>query len=278
MNIYMRFPNGKAKALTLSYDDNVEQDIKFIDILNAHGLKCTFNLNSGGYTEEGTVYPEGEVHRRLTKTRATELYGGSGHEVAVHSVNHPFLEQLPASVAALEVLNDRLALEEQFGCIIRGMAYPYGTYSDELVEVLKNCGIVYSRTIKSTEKFDIPTDWLRLPATCHHNNPRLMELARSFVEAEYKRAPKLFYLWGHTYEFESNNNWKVIEEFAEYIGNRDDIWYATNIEIYEYIEDYKRLIYSANGKRVMNPTARSLYISTGKITYELRPGETITIE
>ena len=277
MNIFMRFPEGKIKALTLSYDDNVDQDIKFIDILNSHGLKCTFNINSEGYSEEGTVYPKDNVHRRLTKAQATELYKNSGHEVAVHSCTHPFLEQLPTSVAALEILNDRVALEEQFGCIVRGMAYPYGTYSDELVEVLKNCGIVYARTVKSTEKFDIPTDWLRLPATCHHNNPKLMALAKEFAEATYKRSPRLFYLWGHTYEFESNNNWNVIEDFAEYIGNRDDIWYATNIEIYEYIEDYKRLVYSANGKLVKNPTARTLYLSTDKKTYSIAPGETVKI-
>ena len=43
-------------------------------------------------------------------------------------------------------------------------------------------GVAYARTVKSTEKFDLPTDWLRLPATCHHNNPRLMELAKKFVE------------------------------------------------------------------------------------------------
>lgn len=35
----MRFPGGLAKALTLSYDDGVEQDKQLIEILNAHGLE-----------------------------------------------------------------------------------------------------------------------------------------------------------------------------------------------------------------------------------------------
>ena len=51
--VFMRFPGGLGKALTLSYDDGVEQDIKLIDILNRYGLKCTFNLNSGCYAPEG---------------------------------------------------------------------------------------------------------------------------------------------------------------------------------------------------------------------------------
>lgn len=277
MNTYMRFPEGKVKALTLSYDDAVEQDIRFIDILNSHGLKCTFNINSGLYAPEGTVYPEGQIHRRMTEAQATKLYTNSGHEVAVHAYTHPFLENLTPSAVAIEILRDRETLEAQFGGVVRGMAYPYGTYSDSVVEVLKNCGIVYARTTKSTEKFDIPTDWLRLPATCHHTNKRLMELAKAFAETEYIRTPKLFYLWGHTYEFEECNNWNVIEEFAEYIGGRDDIWYATNIEIYEYIDDYKRLIFSADGKRVKNPTARTLYLATSKNTFTVAPNETVDL-
>lgn len=277
MNTYMRFPEGKVKALTLSYDDAVEQDIRFIDILNSHGLKCTFNINSGLYAPVGTVYPEGQIHRRMTESQATKLYTNSGHEVAVHAYTHPFLENLTPSAVALEILRDRETLEAQFGGVVRGMAYPYGTYSDSVVEVLKNCGIVYARTTKSTEKFDIPTDWLRLPATCHHTNKRLMELAKTFAETEYIRTPKLFYLWGHTYEFEDSNNWNVIEEFAEYIGGRDDIWYATNIEIYEYIDDYKRLIFSADGKRVKNPTARTLYLETSKNTFTVAPNETVDL-
>ena len=139
--MYMRFPEGKFFALTLSYDDGVEQDAKLIEILDKHGIKATFNLNSGKYAPEGTVYPEGRIHRPMTKAAATELYLNSGHEVAVHTHTHPWLEQLPAGVAAYEVIKDRENLEEQFGCIVRGMAYPYGTYSDGVVDTLRSCGI-----------------------------------------------------------------------------------------------------------------------------------------
>ena len=144
-------------------------------------MKGTFNLNSGCYAPEGKVCPEGQVHRRMSEREITELYKDGPHEVAVHSYTHPFLEALPPAMVATEIIKDREALEKQFGKVIRGMAYPMGTYSDEVVEVLRACGIAYARTTKSTEKFDIPTDWLRMPATCHHVHPRLMELAEKFV-------------------------------------------------------------------------------------------------
>lgn len=273
--IFMRFPGGKAKVLTLSYDDGVEQDIRLIDIMKANGLKGTFNINTGCYAAEGTVFPEGQIHRRMTKSLAKETYLNSGMEVAVHTLTHPYLEWEADNVCAYEVLQDRKNIEEDYGVITRGMAYPYGTYSDSVVATLKQCGIVYSRTVITTEKFDIPTDWLRLPTTCHHNNPRLMELAETFVENKVPRNPWLFYLWGHSYEFEQKDNWHVIEEFAEYTGNREDIWYATNIEIYDYIAAYKQLIFSVDGKTVHNPTATALYFEHRNKIYCIKPGETI---
>ena len=39
--MFMRFPKGRAKALTLSYDDGTEQDIRLIRIMNQNGLKGT---------------------------------------------------------------------------------------------------------------------------------------------------------------------------------------------------------------------------------------------
>ena len=276
-HLFMRFPEGRCKALTLSYDDGVDQDIRFMEILNEYGIKCTFNLNSGCYAPEGKVYEAGNIHRVMSRSASVALYKNSGHEVAVHGYTHPWLEKLPSAQVAYEIIKDREDLEKTYGCIVRGMAYPYGTYNDDVVRVLADCGIVYARTTKSTEKFDVPTDWLRMPATCHHNNPALMELAQKFVELQNGR-PRLFYLWGHTYEFEGKNNWNVIEEFCKYMGGREDIWYATNIDIYEYIEDYQRLVFSSDMSIIKNPTARKLWFALGDKEYTIDPGQTIVVE
>ena len=274
-NLFMRFPGGKAKALTLSYDDGVEQDVRLLEIMKQHGLKGTFNLNSGLYAADGTVYPEGHIHRRMTKKQCVDLYKDSGMEVAVHGLTHPFLEQLPSNQCVQEILLDRVNLEQEYDQIVRGMAYPYGTYSDTVVEILRQCGIAYARTVISTGAFDIPTDWLRLPATCHHNDERLMTLAHKFAEEAPNRTPWLFYLWGHSYEFEANDNWKVMEEFAEYIGGREDVWYATNIEVYDYVKAYEQLIFSLDGKKVFNPTSREIWFERDGKSICVQPGENV---
>lgn len=278
--IFMRFPEGHDRALTLSYDDGVEQDIRLMEILDSHGIKATFNLNSGCYAPEDKVYPEGTIHRRLSESAVTKLYSNPNHEVAVHALTHPRLEEMSPATIAYEIIKDRENLEAQFGTVVRGMAYPYGTYNDTVVEVLKNCGIAYSRTTEATKKFTIPTDWLRLPSTCHHNSPELMTLAEKFVTKTGLDSPILFYLWGHSYEFEAKDNWNVIEEFAEYMGNRDNIWYATNIEIYDYIEAYNRLVFSADGSTIFNPTCRTLYFArkANDVCYSIAPGEYFKFE
>lgn len=276
-NKCMEFPGNLRRALTLSYDDGVEQDIRLIDIMNRHGLKGTFNLNSGLYAAEGTVYPKGHVHRRLSRSQVTEVYGQSGQEVAIHCYTHADLAQQSPENVAWEVMKDKETLEEQFGRIIRGMAYPFGTTNDAVAETLRRCGVAYARTTVSTERFDIPTNWLQMPATCHHRNPRLMELAQNFVERDTRWRPQLFYLWGHSYEFEDNDNWHVIEEFADFMGGRDIIWYATNIEIHDYVEAYRQLQTSADGKRVYNPTAIAVFFGCDSQHYAVQPGQEIRL-
>lgn len=278
---YMQFPGGKQKALTLSYDDGVQQDIRMIEILNKYGIKCTFNINSYSFEEDERSYAEGQIHRRMARREAIEVYEKAienGHEVATHGYSHPFLEKLPPEMVAYEIVEDRKCLEKMFGRIIKGHAYPFGTTDDKVVDILHNCGILYARTTVSTKCFDIPTNWLRLPATCHHNTPDLMQLAERFLNEPFRYPqPRLFYLWGHTYEFEANNNWEVIEKFAEAVGNRDDVWYANNMQVYEYVEAYRALEFSANGNIVHNPSALTVWFTTGGVNVKVAPGETVKI-
>ena len=261
--IYMRFPGGRKKALTLSYDDGKPQDIRLIELMKKNGLKGTFNLNSG----------MGGVYDRMSKEQVVDVYKDSGMEVAVHGLHHPYLAYLPVHLCMQDVIKDRENLESQFQTIIRGMAYPHGSYNDEVVQCLKCAGIVYSRAADCTERFDVPTDWLRMKMTCHHNHPRLMEMAHQFIEGNCREEPWLFSVWGHSWEFDAQDNWSVMEEFAAYTGNREDIWYATNIEIYEYVEAYERLVYSMDGHRVYNPTIFTISMEISGTIYEVGPGK-----
>lgn len=267
----LRFPGFKRKALTLSYDDGVVYDERLMEIMKENGLRGTFNLNSGLFSTDGK--------RRLTKEQAIKLFKDSGNEVAIHGAKHLSLPEFPAAVAVNDVINDRVALENMFGRVINGMAYAYGTYNDCVVDVLRSCGVEYARCVEETESFFIPVDWLRLKPTCHHGNKRLMELAKMFVEDSnplYSRRsiPMLFYLWGHSYEFSDENNWHIIEEFAQYMGGREDVWYATNIDICRYVKAFDSLVFSADGGFIYNPSATDVYIYINNNNILVKSGET----
>ena len=92
------------------------------------------------------------------------------------------------------------------------------------------------------------------------------------------RYPRLFYIWGHSFEFDRNNNWERLEEICQKLGGKEDVWYATNIEIYDYVQAYKSLIYSANGRKVYNPTLFTIWFDVDSKLYSIKPGETICIE
>ena len=276
--MYMKLKDGKSKVLTFSYDDGVVQDIRLIDIFDKHGLRGTFNINTGRYLAEDVVREK--FHGKMKLSESQKLYVDSGHEVAVHTLNHTFLDKLSSVDIIKEILTDRRNIEIQYKTVARGMAYPYGVYTEEAIESLKQCGICYSRTTVSTENFKFPQNWLTWNPTCHHKNPKLMDFARRFVE-ENSRYPMdnwLFYVWGHSFEFDHQDNWNVIEEFAEYVGNKEDIWYATNIEIYDYVKAYESLQVSVDETIVHNPSAIDVWVMVEGATYCIKGGTTLYID
>lgn len=267
MKVYICFPEGKAKALTMSYDDGKVQDERLIEIFNKNGIKGTFNINYGLMDND---------ERRLKKDRIKELY--KGHEVATHCMTHPTIERCPLVEVATEILEDRKGLESLTGGLVRGHAYPNGSYSEEIKQLFKQLGIAHARTVKSVPDYALPTDPLEWNPTCHHNDPELMKKAEFFANFQKRQYLKLMYVWGHSYEFDDRDNWNVIEEFCEYMGGRDDIWYATNIEIVDYMDAAKRLKFSANNEAVYNPSAQSVWLQVNdKKIVEVKGGEYVDL-
>lgn len=220
---------NKRKAVTFSFDDGVMDDIRLVELFSKYGLKATFNLNSGHLT--GALhwrYNDIKEVRHINYFDHPHLY--DGHEVACHSYTHPRLETLDRSTADNQIRLDKLLLENLYHCRVRGMAYPYGTCNDAVTDILRNNGIEYSRTVKSTYDFKLPEDPLTWHPTCHFKDERRMEMAEAFVNVE-ATGDMLFYIWGHSYELVTEEDWAAFEEFCIFIAGRDDICYCTNIEV-----------------------------------------------
>jgi len=228
--------DGKMKALTFSYDDGVTQDQRLIALLNKYGLKCTFNLNSDLLGQPGSLVRE-DVTVAHTKPRACEvakIY--AGHEVAAHTLTHPVLKNLSDEEIVRQVEEDRLALSQLVGYEVVGMAYPGGDHClDERVYRLvgEKTGIRYARrTTDAPDPFAPQSDLIQfLPSVYHHAEwDRMFALGEQFL-AMQPDSPKIFYVWGHAYEFDIHNTWDRFEEFCRMMAGHDDIFYGTNAQV-----------------------------------------------
>lgn len=269
MNVYTCFPEGKAKALTMSYDDGLAQDERLVEIFDRYGIRGTFNLNYG--LMNSPAYPT-----RIPRERVKELY--RNHEVATHCLMHPTIARCPLVEVAREILEDRKGLESLTGGLVRGHAYPNGSYSAEIKQLFRQLGIAYARVVESRATYELPADPLEWHPTCHHTDAELMKKAEYFANFKKKQYLKLMYVWGHSYEFDHGNGWEIIEEFCRYMGGRDDIWYATNIEVIDYMDAAARLVFSGDNETVHNPSAIGVWlqVSDGE-PVEVRGGATVRL-
>lgn len=261
-SIVFAFPEGRRKALTMSYDDGVIEDRQLVAIFNKYDIKGTFHINGGSMNKE----------RHIPAAEIAELY--QGHEVSCHAYTHPFLERIPEIVALNQIFEDRKILEKYAGYPVRGMSYPFGTHNSQVREIAANAGIVYSRTTASTGKFSLPDNWLEWHPTSHHSHD---VIAQSEVFKDSRNDFMLFYVWGHSYEFDRNNNWELIESFCANIARRDDIWYATNIEIYDYVNALRRLEFTATADMVHNPSFIPVWLKADGEIVKINGGATINL-
>jgi hypothetical protein len=189
-------------------------------------------------------------------------------------LTHPSLARCPREQIVRQILDDRKALEDLVDYPVRGMSYPNGSYNSEILGMLPSLGIEYARVVPTTGAFYMPDNFLEWRGTCHHNE-QLLHKARVFLETTYSQHLVLMYVWGHSYEFDRDGNWGLIEEFAAELGGRSDVWYATNIEIVDYMNRCKALRFSSDASMVYNPSAESVWLSIGGSSIEVPPGRTI---
>lgn len=258
------FPEGRKKALTLSYDDGKEHDRRLISILNSAGIRGTFHLNSSLLGKPGYI----------GHSEVRELY--AGHEISAHTATHPFLTKCPQDRIVDEILQDRKELELLAGYPVRGMSYPFGAWSEQIAAMLPTLGIEYARTTASHGIFDMPDEPLAWSPTCHHRD--MLVAGQRFLDDRPRYSTmSLLYVWGHSYEFHNNENWDELERFCEMVGGRPDIWYTTNIDLVLYKKALRDLRFSVLGTSVHNPSAISVWFSADGQIVEAKPGQVLQL-
>lgn len=238
---YHVYPGGKKRIVTFSYDDGHRNDARLVEMFNRHGVKATFHLNGAKYI--------GKTDAELAEIR----HRYRGHEIACHTVHHGWPARMPMQSVTAETMEDRKILEQLTDYPVIGMSYPSGSFSEEAVCAMRACGIVYSRTVLSHKNFYLPEDFMRWHPTCHHKDA--LPLCDKFLaDLDSPWTHPLFYIWGHAHEFRTEDEWAVMEQILQKLAGNDKIWYATNLEIYNYMMAQQRLQISADETMLYNPS------------------------
>ena len=295
------YPGWVRKTITFSYDDgNYATDEKAIALINAAGMKATFNLYS---------FYSNSVVKSKGKEALIALY--DGHEIASHSKWHTAAIPSDHDYLNMDAYQDASAsyggqtgiyyyyanypdltskqpraddetykkgitegkkdLEKIFGeGSIRGFAYAYSrgsAYKDELRDcVMENHDYARdSGNVAARTGFALPSDWSNWNSTAYYND--LITNAEKFAALPDDGSLKFFCAGVHTADFNKNPNdgvnesyWYQLEDFCSIYGNNPETyWYATNIEIYDYVNALEALEITEEG--IKNNSSVDVYVT-----------------
>lgn len=209
------------KIVSLSFDDGTIYDLRFIKLLNKHKLKATFNLNSG--LENFVWYFEGKPIERLKLKEVKDLY--VGHEVASHSLTHPYFSQIPEAEIIRQVQGDISNLRNIFGYEIEGFAFPFSDQIEENIRIVKeNVPLTYIR-YSFLDNSGVHQDRYHIHINALYDDEDIYDRLNEFKTSSCEDG--LFVIAGHSYEFEMKNDWKKIEKLLSYLKNDNELTVLT---------------------------------------------------
>lgn len=225
-------------VVTTSWDDGNSLDLKLADLLCKYNLKGTFYI------------PKECEYRSLSGTEIKEL--GSRFEIGAHTLTHPDLTLIEQKRANEEIFQSKRYLEDLLGKRIEMFCYPKGHYNQDIIESLKKSGFIGARTTDNFN-FDFPSNPFRIATTIHVYPLKRIEIRGYFDRAKEVHLPfycyynwvwlaratfryvhkkgGVWHLWGHSWEIEKYDMWRMIEHVFKYVTGRKNVSYLMNNEL-----------------------------------------------
>ena len=262
------WPGGKKKAFSISYDDGVIQDLRFVLLLNKYGLKGTFNLNSRLMEQEFEWQHESGLKiKRLSVDVARWLY--EGHEIASHSLTHPNMEYLSEEQIMYELGHDKWLLSQYFQRDICGFALPFDYYSDTIAACAERLGFEYSRCSEESYSYAPPQDHYRWAAGAYHVQPGFLPFVEGFFPTQQELA--LCQIVGHSYDLDTMDMWALMEDILRRVAADESIASMTNIELARYLKAMNSA--QIEGEHIRNTSEQTLWFEINGEVIALAPGE-----
>jgi peptidoglycan-N-acetylglucosamine deacetylase len=235
----------KTAVLTTSWDDGHRYDVRLARMLKEHGLKATFY-----------VAPENQEFAKDDLLSLPEIRDLSqDFEIGAHSMTHRRLPTISEQEAAREISESKAVLEQVIGKEIKAFCYPGGAYTKLHVQLVKDTGYRYARTVaRYTFKVEDPYE---AGTSLHVYNHRfgfdLWQTARfvkfqpikvlrclewdALAKVMFDQVIKeggIYHIWGHSWEIDEHGDWELLEDVFRYISANPKVSYVTNGDLGAY--------------------------------------------
>ena len=227
----------KKVIVTTSWDDGHQLDLRLAQLLQDAGLKGTFYISPSN-----RELPERD---RLNSQQVSDL--SNAFEIGAHTLTHPRLPKLSLVDARREIAGSKAALEEITGKEIATFCYPGGAYTAAHVQMVKDAGYRYARTVGRYafavhNPYEAPTTlhaykhWSDLADMASFAGFRPLKFMRylqwdELAKAMFDHTAKVggvYHLWGHSWEIDQHDDWERLAGVFSYIAGRPEVSYAVN--------------------------------------------------
>jgi len=214
-------------------------------MLKEHGLRGTFYVSP-----ENHEFANQDL---LTLPAIKDL--SQDFEIGAHSMTHRRLPTISDQEAATEIFQSKALLEGVIGKEIRVFCYPGGAYTKSHVQLVKDAGYRYARTVAryrftAGDPYQAGTslhvynhrfgfDLLRIARFVNFRPVKFLrclewdELAKAMFDRVIKEGG-IYHIWGHSWEIDEHNDWERLESVFRYISANPKVSYVTNGDLAAY--------------------------------------------
>jgi glycosyltransferase involved in cell wall biosynthesis/peptidoglycan/xylan/chitin deacetylase (PgdA/CDA1 family) len=130
------------RAVVLTFDDAYADTAQIaVPALRRHGLSATVFAVSGAMGDANRWTANGPLAgRALMSWEDLRGIHAAGMAIGAHTVSHPKLTTLPLDAALREIEASRDRIATEIGARVEHVAYPYGSFSQELRQAVEGAG------------------------------------------------------------------------------------------------------------------------------------------
>jgi len=240
---------------TTSWDDGSIYDIKLSKMLLNYNIKGTFYI----------PLKNDQIPKILSREEIKLI--SDTFEIGGHTFNHTILTKVSLERAREEIKSCKNALEDIIGKEIKAFCFPRGKYTQTLVDITKEYGFIYGRTVmplRIKKVVDVRRGLMHTSLQVYPHNHytywisilkgnkeglynyfRVVNVVSDWVrlaEMLLENSSKIgiaFHLWGHSWEIEKYNLWEILEQFLKYVNKRNNVIFCTNTELWSMLNENK---------------------------------------